>query len=73
MLQRADVAQVAGAAGLDLGRASDAVAVLSGPELAKLAAQAREVNAGLVGGDSNVVLSTTAIIIILLILILILK
>jgi hypothetical protein len=73
MLQRADVRQVAGAAGLDLGRASDAVAVLAGPELAKLATQAREVNAGLVGGDSNVVLSTTAIIIILLILILILK
>ncbi len=73
MLQREDVRQVAGAAGLDLERASAAAAVLSGPALAQLAAQAREVNAGLVGGEGRVVLTTTAIIIILLILILLLN
>lgn len=73
MLQGAEVGRVAAAAGLDLVQANAAVAVLSGPELVKLAAQAREVNAELVGGDSNVVLSTTAIIIILLILILLLN
>jgi hypothetical protein len=73
MLQRPEVRQIAGAAGLDLERASAAAAVLSGPALEKLAAQAREVNAGLVGGDTTVVVSVTAIIIVLLILILILR
>jgi hypothetical protein len=72
MLQRADVRQIAGAAGLDLERASAAAAVLSGPSLEKLAAQAREVNAGLVGGDT-IVLSVTAVIIILLIIILLVR
>ncbi len=71
MLQREDVRRVAGAAGLDLERASAAAAVLSGTSLASLAAQARTVNDGLAGGDGNVVISTTAIIIILLLLILI--
>ena len=73
MLQRDDVRQIAGSAGLDLERASAAAAVLSGPTLEKLAAQAREVNAGLAGGDATIVISATAIIIILLILILLLK
>ncbi|MBK7702159.1 MAG: hypothetical protein IPI34_04310 [bacterium] len=70
MLQREDVRRIAGSAGLDLGRASAAAAVLSGEALATLAAQARGVDAGLAGGEGNVVISTTAIIIILLILIL---
>ena len=73
MLQRDDVRQIAGSAGLDLERASAAAAVLSGPTLEKLAGQAREVNTGLAGGDGTIVLTTTAIIIILLILILLLK
>ena len=70
MLQRPEVRQIAGAAGLDLERASAAAAVLSGPALEKLAAQAREVNAGLAGGDSKIIISATTLIIILLILIL---
>ena len=69
MLQRADVRQIAGSAGLDLERASAAAAVLSGPTLEKLAAQAREVNAGLAGGGSTIVISATLVIIILLIII----
>jgi hypothetical protein len=73
MLQREDVRQIAGAAGLDLERASAAATVLSGPALEDLAAQAREVSADLAGGSSTVVLSGTAIIIILLILILVLS
>ncbi len=74
MLQRADVRQVAGAAGLDLERASAAAAVLAGPSLEMLAAQARTVNAGgVVGGEGRVVITTTGIIIILLILILLLN
>jgi len=71
MLQRREVRQIAGAAGLDLERASAAAAVLSGPSLERLAAQAREINASLTGGDSTIVISATALIIILLILILI--
>jgi hypothetical protein len=70
MLQRADVRKIAGTAGLDLERASAAAAVLSGPALEKMAAQAREINAGLTGGDGTIVLSATALIIILLIVIL---
>ena len=71
MLQREDVRQIAGSAGLDLERASAAAAVLSGPALEDLAAQAREVNASLTGGDSKIVISATALIIILLIIIII--
>lgn len=73
MLQRADVRRIAESAGLDLERAGAAAAVLSGPALEALAAQAREVNADLTGGDGRVVISATAIIIILLVLILILR
>ena len=73
MLQRADVRRIAGSAGLNLERASAAAAVLSGPSLEKLAAQAREVNAGLAGGDEKIVISVTTVIIILLILILLLR
>ena len=72
MLRRADVRQIAGSAGLDLERASAAAGVLSGPSLEKLAAEAREVNAGLAGGGT-LVLSTTAVISILLILILLVR
>ena len=71
LLQREEVRQIAGAAGLDLERASAAAAVLSGPSLKKLAAQAREVNANLAGGDTKIVISATLVIIVLLILILI--
>lgn len=73
MLQRDDVRQIAGAAGLDIERASASAAVLSGPSLEMLAAQTRDFNASIAGGDSTVVISATAIIIILLILILLLR
>src|SRR5512147_1661036 len=59
MLHRSEVRQIAGSAGLDLERASAAAAVLSGPSLEKLAAQAREVNAALAGGDEKIVISAT--------------
>jgi len=64
-----DVRQIAGSAGRDLEGASAAAAVLSGPSLERMAAQAREVNAALAGGDSKIVISATALIIILLIII----
>ena len=72
MLQRPAVRRIAESAGLDLRRANAAAAVLSGPALEELAAQARIVDAGLVGGDEKIVLSMTAVIVILLILILLL-
>jgi hypothetical protein len=72
LLQRAEVREIAGAAGLDLERASDAAAVLSGPALAQLAAQARTAEADLAGGDRTIVVSATLVIIVLLILILLL-
>jgi hypothetical protein len=71
LLERSDVRQIAGAAGLDLARARAAAAVLSGPELERLAAQARAVEVGLVGGNGTVVISSTVIIIVLLVLILV--
>lgn len=73
LLQRAEVRQIAGSAGLDLKRAGAAAAVLSGPSLVNLAAQAREINASLAGGDDKIVISATALIIILLVLILLLR
>lgn len=73
MLQRAEVRQIASSAGLDLKRASAAAAILSGPSLVNLAAQAREVNAALAGGDEKIVISATVLIIVLLVLILLLR
>lgn len=72
MLQREDVRRIAGAAGLDLERASAAAATMSGPALERMADQARALDNDLVGGEGRVVMTTTAIIIILLILILLL-
>lgn len=73
MLQRPEIRQIAGSAGLDLERASAAAAVLSGPSLETLSAQARDVNASLSGGDTRIVVSATLVIIVLLILILLLN
>lgn len=71
LLARPDVAALAGSMGLDLQRADRAVATLDGSELASLAAQARQADADLAGGQSSVRISTTLIIIGLLVLILI--
>ena len=65
------VRELAGRAGLDLKRAETAVSTLHAEEISVLAAQARAVNASLVGGQSSVTISTTTIIIGLLVLILI--
>jgi hypothetical protein len=69
LLQRPDVRKIAGAAGLDLGRASAAVGQLSGAELAEASARADEIN-GTTGGRQTVTIEVTTIIIILLLLIL---
>ena len=70
VLGNPEVKAVAGKAGLDLRRATTAVASLEGQQLTELAAQARQVDQALAGGQSKVVISTTVIIIVLLVLIL---
>jgi hypothetical protein len=67
-LQREDVRAIAANAPVDLSRAEAALRTLEGEDLARLASMAREVEAGLAGGDIQV--STTMIIIGLLVLIL---
>jgi hypothetical protein len=70
VLANPEVKAVAAAAGIDLRRASTAVASLEGEQLSQIAAQARQVDQALAGGQSRIVISTTVIIIALLVLIL---
>ena len=71
LLERPEVREIAGQAGLDLKTAQNAVATLQGEQLAGLAAQASQVEQALAGGQSRIVISTTLIIVALLVLILI--
>ena len=71
VLERSDVKAIAGRAGIDLRRATAAASTLQGDDLARVAAQARQVETSLAGGQSKVTISTTLIIIGLLVLILI--
>lgn len=71
LLDRPEVQALAGDVGLDVRRAQRAIATLEAQELASLAAQARQVDEALAGGQSRVTISTTAIIIALLVIILI--
>jgi hypothetical protein len=70
VLSLPQVQAVAGQAGLDLRKATTAVATLEGDNLKNAAAQARQVEQTMAGGQSRIVLSTTVIIIALLVLIL---
>ena len=69
LLQRPEVQAIAGDLGIDLRRAESAVATLDGPQLTELAAQARQAEQALAGGQS-VTISAIWIIIGLLVLIL---
>jgi hypothetical protein len=71
VLDHPEVKGVAERAGLDLRRATTAVATLDATQLAQVAAQAQQVEQALAGGQSRIVISTTLIIIALLVLILI--
>jgi hypothetical protein len=71
LLARPEVQAIAGDVGIDLRHVESAVATLDGSELAQVAAQARQAEQALAGGQSRVVISTTLIIIALLVLILI--
>ena len=68
LLSRPDVRRIAGTAGIDLARVSAATGLLSGAELASVAASANEVNTQ-TGGAERVTLAVTTIIIILLVII----
>ena len=70
LLERSEIKAVAGDTGIDLRKASDAVATMSPRELADVAVQARQVDQALAGGQSKVTISTTFLIIALLVLIL---
>ena len=71
LLARPEIQAVAGDAGIDLRRAESVVKTLEGQALSEVAAQARQVDQALAGGQSRVTISTTMIIIALLVLILI--
>lgn len=71
LLNRAEVRDVAGKAGLSLDKAIAAASTLQGDDLRQLAEQARQVDNQLAGGASTIVISTTTIIIVLLIVLLI--
>ena len=70
VLNLPQVKAIAGQAGLDLQKATTAVATLDGDDLKAASAQARQIEQTLAGGQSRIVLSTTVIIIALLVLIL---
>jgi hypothetical protein len=69
-LARPEVRDAAKALSIDMDRVAAAADTLSGDDLTKAANAARQVNHQLVGGASNVTISTTTIIIILLVIIL---
>jgi hypothetical protein len=71
VLEHPAVKEVAGRVGIDLRRATSAAATIDGEELRTIAAQARQAEQALAGGQSKVVISTTTIIIALLVVILI--
>jgi hypothetical protein len=71
VLGHSEVKGVAARAGIDLRRATGAVSTLQGEDLARVAAQAQQVEKALAGGQSRIVISTTLIIVALLVLILI--
>lgn len=71
LLQRTEVREIAGKAGLSLDKAAAAVATLQGDDLRQLADQARHADNQLAGGASTIVISTTTILIVLLIVLLI--
>jgi len=70
LLERPDVRALAAEVGLDVRRAQSAVATLDGEQLSQLAAEARQAEQALAGGQSRVTISTTLIIIALLVVIL---
>ncbi|MGH9256087.1 MAG: hypothetical protein ACRD3C_16125, partial [Vicinamibacterales bacterium] len=71
LLARPEVQAIAGDAGIDLRRVERAAGSLDESQVTELAAQARQAEQALAGGQSRVTISTTLIIIALLVIILI--
>ena len=69
-LGRPAVRDAASKAGIDVDRLSTTIETMTGADLERAAATARDLNQSLVGGASNVTISTTTIIIALLVIIL---
>jgi hypothetical protein len=69
-LARPEVRDAAASFGVDIARVSEQAAVLSGAQLERAGAAARQVNDRLSGGASTITLTTTTLIIILLLVIL---
>jgi len=69
-LARPEVRDAAASLGVDMTRVSEQAAVLSGAQLERAGAAARQVNDRLSGGASTITLTTTTLIIILLLVIL---
>ena len=70
LLNRAEVRDMAGKAGLSVDKALTALSTLQGDDLRQIAQQARQVDDQIAGGASTIVISTTTIIIVLLLVIL---
>jgi len=70
VLENPAVKETAARAGIDLRQAASAVATIDSQQLGALAAQARQAEQALAGGQSKITISTTVIIIGLLVLIL---
>jgi hypothetical protein len=68
LLARPEVRRVAGSAGLNLQRADAAIGTLSGSELSRLAAQARQANSE-IGGRRTVTMTWTTVIIVVVALV----
>jgi hypothetical protein len=70
VLEHPAVKEVAANAGIDLRRAASAVEKIDNEHIGALAAQARQAEQALAGGQSKITISTTMIIIGLLVIIL---
>ena len=70
VLRQPQVREVASRLGLTVTRAENAVRAIDGAELARIAAQARAVDADLAGGDTLVISVTTLLLIIILVVLL---
>jgi hypothetical protein len=70
LLDRDEVRRMSGDLGLDLRRAETAVATLQGPELERVAQQARAANELLSGGAQTIQISVVTLLLIIIIVIL---
>lgn len=73
VLHQPQTREIATRLGLDVTKADAAIATLSGPELARMATQARAAKADLAGGSTVVIVSTTTVLLIIIIVILLVR